>query len=135
MLSMSRLMMHTMAHKDWRAGPLHECKLQVNATIAMFVSEIRGYLDRQVTLGRLRPVNTEIVAKFLVGGVVSSVRWAQSDVRFAIAPHDAAQVVTDTVIRGLLPASTAAPPASPASPESSARDALAPVGAHTLADE
>lgn len=136
MLSMSRLMMHTMAHKDWRAGPLHECKLQVNATVDLIVSEIREYLDRQVAQGRLRPVNTEIVAKFLVGGVVSSVRWAQADTRFASASHDTAQAITDAIVRGLLPASTAAPPATPTPREpSSARDALSLVGAHTPTDE
>ncbi|HZC05819.1 MAG TPA: TetR/AcrR family transcriptional regulator [Ktedonobacterales bacterium] len=130
MLSMNRLMMHTMAHKDWRTGPLHECKLRLNSTIDLVVREIRGYLDQQVALGRLRPVNTEIVARFLVGGVVSSVRWAQADGRFASAAQDTAQVIADTIIRGLLPASTVTPPTKPPT-----RKVPSAVGASAGADD
>ena len=120
MRSMSRLMMHTMAHKDWSAGPLHECKLHMRSTIGYVVDEVRAYLDRQVALGRVRPVDTEIVAKFLVGGVVTSVRWAQTGACDDRHPSETATVITDTCMRGLLltpeakPADVPAPTAPPA---------------------
>lgn len=113
MRSLSHLMMHTMAHEDWSAGPLHECKLHVRSTIVLVVAAVRGYLDRQVELGRLRSVNTEIVAKFLVGGVVSSVRWAWAEGDGDLTPEETARVITDACVRGLL----VAPGESPAPPE------------------
>lgn len=102
MLSISRLMMHTMAHKDWRTGPLYECKLQVHSSINFLINEVRSYLDGQVALGRLRPVNTEVVAKFLVGGVMSSVRWAQGEKRDECKPNETAAAISDACVRGLL---------------------------------
>jgi AcrR family transcriptional regulator len=139
LLSMSRLMMHTMAHDDWSAGPLHECKLHVQATICLVVNEVRAYLDRQVAVGRVRPVNTEVVARFLVGGAVSSVRWAQSDVRVGYDPRETASVVGDTFIRGLLlnPADSlgAAPSIESAEPAGPERVAASFVGALALADD
>src|SRR5487761_2147478 len=109
MRSMSRLMMHTMAHKDWSAGPLHACKLQLHTAIGYVVDAVREYLDRQVALGRLRPINTEVVAKFLVGGVVSSVRWSQAQGQ-GDYPHVAtADTIADLCAHGLLrPASAKA---------------------------
>lgn len=113
MRSMSHLMMHAMAHEDWSAGPLHECKLQMRSTIIFVVDTVRAYLDRQVELGRLRPVNTEIVAKFLVAGAVSSVRWAHAEGGGDFPPEETARVITDTCVRGLLlaPSDSPAPPA------------------------
>jgi AcrR family transcriptional regulator len=127
MRNMSRLMMHTMAHDDWSAGPLHECKLHVRSTIVSVVDAVRAYLDRQVELGRLRPVNTEIVAKFLVGGVVSSVRWAQTGGLADVPPEETARAITDVCVRGLL----LRPGESPATP---ARAEAAPMRSATLAD-
>lgn len=136
MLRMSRLMMHTMAHKDWRAGPLHECKLHVRSTIGLVVNAVRAYLDRQVALGRLRPVNTEIVAKFLVGGVASSVRWAQTDGPPDDQSSDIARVISDAVVRGLLVKPAEAPPAEPpAEPRTTPRTAAPPIAALTLVNE
>lgn len=103
MRNMSRLMMHTMAHKDWQSGPLYECKAHMHSTIKSIVNEVRVYLDRQVALGRLRSVNTENVARFLVGGVGSSVRWAQSEGRTDIDTKQAAADIVDVCMRGLLP--------------------------------
>ncbi|HZC04460.1 MAG TPA: hypothetical protein VE338_02380, partial [Ktedonobacterales bacterium] len=68
------------------------------------------------------------------GGVVSSVRWAQADGRFASATRDTAQVIADTVIRGLLPASTAAPPTEPPT-EPPTRKVPSAVGASASADD
>jgi AcrR family transcriptional regulator len=127
MRSIGRLMMHTMAHKDWRSGPLYECKLQVHSSINFMTDEVREYLDRQVALGQLRPVNTEEVAKFLVGGVMSSVRWSQGEKSRACTPHETAAAIADVCVRGLLltpadaPQATAvksgAPPAPPVAAE------------------
>lgn len=113
MRNMSRLMLHTMAHDDWSAGPLHECKLHVRTTIISVVEAVRAYLDRQVELGRLRPVDTETVAKFLVGGVVASVRWARTGGLPDVPPEETARVITDACVRGLLlrPTEEPAPPA------------------------
>ncbi|MGH2503310.1 MAG: TetR/AcrR family transcriptional regulator, partial [Ktedonobacterales bacterium] len=82
LLSISRMMMHTMAHHDWRDGPLYDCKLRMRETVSLIVTEVRDYLDRQVALGRLRPVDTQVVAMFLVGGVASSLRWSHGDAHF-----------------------------------------------------
>jgi AcrR family transcriptional regulator len=146
---MSRLMMHTMAHKDWRTGPLLECKQHVHATMCLVTDGIRAYLDRQVTLGRLRPVNTEIVAKFLVGGIASSARWGQAEGQDGDQLSDIAMVIADAFVRGLrvspadatLPAPSAeAPPQEPsaepfAEPSAEPRAAVATVAVRTLVDE
>ncbi len=131
-LSMSRLMMHTMAHTDWRAGPLHECKLQVKSTIVMVVGAVRDYLDRQVALGRLRPVDTEVVAKFLVGGVVSSVRWGHDTERLQNQPHAVAALIADSWVRGLLaPADVSAASAAPGDPPATPASRIPAVPATT----
>lgn len=117
LLSISRLMMHTMAHHDWRDGPLYECKLRMRETVSLIVTEVRDYLDRQVALGRLRPVNTQVVAMFLVGGVASSLRWSHGDAHIQAHiqahasgetggqagddPQATAIAITDTLMRGL----------------------------------
>jgi AcrR family transcriptional regulator len=133
---MSRLMMHTMAHKDWRAGPLLECKQHVRSTIGLVTDEVRTYLDRQVTLGRLRPVNTEIVAKFLVGGLASSVRWAQTEGPDDDQPSDIATVIADAFVRGLrVKPADAPPPESLAEPLARPPEVAAAVGALALVDE
>lgn len=116
MLSMSQLMMHTMAHTDWRAGPLHECKLQMKATTLQVVGAVREYLDRQVALGRVRPVDTEVVARFLVGGVMSSVRWGHAAGAAHGQPHEVAAILADAWVRGLRAPSAAEAPAAPAVP-------------------
>lgn len=145
MLSVSRLMMHTMAHKDWRTGPLRECKLHVHSTFGLLVGEVRTYLDRQVALGRLRPVNTEVAAKFLVGGALSSVRWAQSEGRVGLQPERAAASIVDVCVRGMLtpPVSVGASPddtaqgashAPPAWPERSQQAEASAARAVALAD-
>jgi AcrR family transcriptional regulator len=112
MRSMSRMMLHTMAHDDWSVGPLHECKLHVRDTIIFVVDAVRAYLDRQVELGRIRPVNTQIVAKFLIGGAVSSVRWTQVEGRGDFSPQEVARAIVDACVRGLLrtDGETPAPP-------------------------
>ncbi|HEY7974821.1 MAG TPA: TetR/AcrR family transcriptional regulator [Ktedonobacterales bacterium] len=137
LLRMSRLMMHTMAHKDWRDGPLYECKQHVHSTVVMVVDAVRAYLDRQLALGRLRPVNTEIVAKFLIGGVVSSVRWAQVEGLADSQSRDTAMVIADAFVRGLLvtPADTSGEAPDSAPTAESARLAPAAVGARALVDE
>ncbi len=122
MLSMSRLMMHTMAHKNWREGPLHECKLHMHSAIRQIISEVRDYLDRQVALGRLRPVNTEVVARFLIGGAVTSVRWAQPDGHIGQVPSETAGAIIDACVHGLLltptePPGAATTPATEVAPE------------------
>lgn len=104
MVTITRLMMHTMARQDWRDGPLHECKLQMGATMRIVVSSVRDYLDRQVALGRLRPVNTEVVAQFLVGGATTAMRWAKTGGPAQILPADTAAIISDTFMRGLLAA-------------------------------
>jgi AcrR family transcriptional regulator len=134
LLRMSRLMMHTMAHKDWRAGPLHECKQHVHSTICLVVNEVRAYLDRQVALGRLRPVNTEVVARFLVGGVVSSVRWAQAEGRDGDNPPETASVIADTFVRGLLAPADSPDAASDAASTTPERVAGVTARALALAD-
>ncbi|HEY8325447.1 MAG: TetR/AcrR family transcriptional regulator [Ktedonobacterales bacterium] len=105
LLSISRMMMHTMAHHDWRDGPLYDCKLRMRDTVSLIVSEVRDYLDRQVALGRLRPINTQVVAMFLVGGVASSLRWSHGDTHASDQASDNPQVtaaaITDTLMRGL----------------------------------
>ncbi|HEX8727198.1 MAG TPA: TetR/AcrR family transcriptional regulator [Ktedonobacterales bacterium] len=158
LLSISRLMMHTMAHHDWRDGPLYECKLRMRETVSLIVTEVRDYLDRQVALGRLRPINTQVVAMFLVGGVASSLRWSHGDAHneahasgqaSGLAgddPQAAAATITDTLMRGLridgresasapvaVVATTpgAAPPDEPDEPDASH---AAPALAATLAD-
>ena len=131
MRNMSRLMMHTMAHDDWSAGPLHECKLHVRSTIASVVDAVRAYLDRQVELGRLRPVNTEGVAKFLVGGAVASVRWAQTGGLPGVAPEETARAITDVCVRGLL-LRPGEPTEAPAPPK---RADAAPLRTGALADD
>ena len=123
LLSISRLMMHTMAHHDWRDGPLYDCKLRMRSTVSQIVESVREYLDRQVALGRVRPINTEVVAMFLIGGVASSLRWSHGDAtvtgQAGDDPHATAAAITDALMRGLrvspLEASLAASPE--ASPE------------------
>ena len=114
LLSISRLMMHTMAHHDWRDGPLYDCKLRMRETVNLIVTEVRDYLDRQVALGRLRPINTQVVAMFLVGGVASSLRWshggAQTGAQAGGDPQAAAVAITDTLMRGLRLEPASAPP-------------------------
>lgn len=111
--SMSRLMLHTMAHSDWSEGPLHECKLHVRDTIIYVVDSVRIYLDRQVELGRIRPINTQVIARFLIGGVLSSARWAQVEADVGLPPPEVAQAIVDACVRGLsLPAEAATPAAS-----------------------
>lgn len=112
MRSMSRLMLHTMAHDDWSVGPLHECKLHVRDTIIAVVDAVRAYLDRQVELGRIRHVNTEIIAKFLIGGVVSSARWTQAEGRDEAEPQAVARAIVDACVHGLLRTDASAPIAS-----------------------
>lgn len=104
MVSVMRLMMHTTARQDWRDGPLHDCKLQMGATVRVIVSSVRDYLDRQVALGRIRPVNTEVVAQFLVGGAATTMRWAKTGGAAPNLPADTAAIVADTFMRGLLAA-------------------------------
>ncbi|MDE3230903.1 MAG: TetR/AcrR family transcriptional regulator [Chloroflexota bacterium] len=114
--SMSRLTLHTMAHGDWSEGPLHECKLLVRDTIIYVVDSVRVYLDRQVELGRIRPVNTQVIARFLIGGVLSSARWANAEVSSGLPPSEIAHSITDACVRGLsLPTEAEAPVASVAS--------------------
>lgn len=112
MRNMSRLMLHTMAHNDWSVGPLHECKLHVRDTIASVVDSVRVYLDRQIELGRIRPVNTEIVATFLISGVVSSARWAHAEGRGEYSPQEVAHGIVDACVRGLLRTDAEAPAVS-----------------------
>ncbi len=128
MRSMSRLMMHTMAHKDWSAGPLHECKLHMRSTIGYVVDEVRDYLDRQVALGRVRPINTEIVARFLVGGTVSSARWAKAGAGGELQASETATAITDACMRGLLSHPAEQPADAP-------EPAAIPVRAGALVDE
>ncbi|HEX2349945.1 MAG TPA: TetR/AcrR family transcriptional regulator [Ktedonobacterales bacterium] len=136
LMSISRLMMHTMAHHDWRDGPLYDCKLRMRETVDLIVMEVRDYLDRQVALGRLRPVNTQVVAMFLVGGVASSLRWshggAQAGAQAGGDPQAAAVAITDTLMRGLrlVPQEPASGPPDALPDESRAAPALA----GTLAD-
>jgi hypothetical protein len=70
---------------------------------------------------------------------VSSVRWAQSDVRVGYDPRETASVVGDTFIRGLLlnPADSlgAAPSIESAEPAGPERVAASFVGALALADD
>lgn len=122
MRSMGHLMLHTIAHDDWSAGPLHECKLHVRSTIIFIVDAVRAYLDRQVELGRLRPVNTEVVARFLIGGILSNVRWTQP-ADGGLAPEEAARVITDSCMRGLLASGA---PSSPPERISATRAAASP---------
>jgi hypothetical protein len=101
---------------------------------------VRAYLDRQVTLGRLRPVNTEIVAKFLVGGIASSVRWGQAEGQDDDQPGDIATVIADAFVRGLRVKPADAPPPElpaqpPALPSAQPRAAVATVATLTLVDE
>ncbi len=114
MVTVLRLMMHTTARHDWRDGPLHDCKLQMGTTVRIVVSSVRDYLDRQVALGRIRPVNTEIVAQFLVGGAATAMRWAKTGGTAQNLPADTAAVISDTFMRGLLAAPVS--PVSPAKP-------------------
>lgn len=97
-----RLMMHTMARDDWRAGPLHECKLLVHSSVGEIVDGVRMYLDRQVALGRVRPIHTETVARFLIGGIMSSVRWSLGGAVDGDLPADTAATIADMCVRGLL---------------------------------
>lgn len=109
--NLTRVMAHMMAHKDRRAGPLHECKRHMVGAIELVTRQLQTYLDEQVTAGRLRPVNTEMVARFLIGSAITSVRWARTSEGERRKPAEIARVMITTCLWGLLP-SPGAPPAS-----------------------
>ena len=131
LLSISRLMMHTMAHHDWRDGPLYDCKLRMRSTVSQIVQSVREYLDRQVALGHVRPIETEVVAMFLIGGVASSLRWSHGEAnvtaRAGEDPHATAAAITDALMRGLCVSPPEAPPAAAAAETPALAGALAEI--------
>lgn len=99
----ARLMMHSMAHKERKTGPLHECRTHMKLMVERIFDELRAYLDGQVALGRLRSTDTALAAKFLLAGAVTALRWQSAMEGEALQPEAAAREMASLCMRGLLP--------------------------------
>ena len=106
--SILRVMMHMAAHNERDKGPLRECKGFMECQVRVLVDHLRQYLDQQVAAGRLRPVDTGLVAKLLLGSAMALFRSARYGVdngqSNADAVDDIATTIADTFLHGLLPA-------------------------------
>ncbi|HUY77458.1 MAG TPA: TetR/AcrR family transcriptional regulator [Ktedonobacterales bacterium] len=71
---MLQVMMHLAAHQERAGGPLRECKVAMAARAARLTDQLRQYLDRQVAMGRLRVVDTQMVATLLLGSAMTLYR-------------------------------------------------------------
>jgi AcrR family transcriptional regulator len=69
-----QVMMHLAAHRERDGGPLRECKTYMAARTAHLTEHIQQYLDRQVAMGRLRMVDTQLVAMLLLGSAMTLYR-------------------------------------------------------------
>ena len=65
-----RVMMHLAAHRERTVGPLKECNLYMATQVNQLVERLQQYLDRQMALGRLRKVDTHLVATLLLGSAM-----------------------------------------------------------------
>src|SRR5579862_8853280 len=72
--SILRVMMHMAAHEERAKGPLRECRSSMEAHIRTLSDQVRQYLDRQVEKGRIRSVNTRLVAILLLGSAMTLYR-------------------------------------------------------------
>jgi len=68
------VMMHLAAHRERDGGPLRECKAYMAARTTHLTDQLRQYLDRQLAMGRLRVVDTQLVATLLLGSAMTLYR-------------------------------------------------------------
>ncbi len=109
--SILRVMMHMAAHGERDKGPLRECKGFMEGQVRIVVAQMREYLDRQVANGRLRPVDTGLMAKALLGSAMVLFRSALyglgQEQNCADSIDALAATLADTFLHGLLVSSTA----------------------------
>jgi TetR/AcrR family transcriptional regulator, acrEF/envCD operon repressor len=117
--SLARIMMRMAANGDAKAGPLQECKLSMTRAIGAFAEAFTSYLDAQIALGRLRPVNSRAAVTLLIGGVIATFRSGElcplgDEAERMRNAHEWAGALSDVVLHGLEPRSSPAeaPPAA-----------------------
>lgn len=71
---MIQVMMHLAAHRERDGGPLRECHAAMAAHTGQLTEQIRQYLERQVAMGRLREVDTQLMATLLLGSAMTLYR-------------------------------------------------------------
>lgn len=69
-----QVMMHLAAHQERAGGPLRECKVAMAARTTLLTEQLRQYLDRQMAMGRLRGVDTHMIATLLLGSAMTLYR-------------------------------------------------------------
>ncbi len=69
-----RVMMHLAAHRERTVGPLKECNLYMATHVNQLVARLQQYLDRQMALGRLREVDTHLIATLLLSSTMTIYR-------------------------------------------------------------
>jgi AcrR family transcriptional regulator len=118
--NMMRVMMHMAAHGERDKGPLRECKGFMEGQVQMLVTQMREYLDRQVAKGRLRSLDTKLVATLLLGSAMvlfRSGRYGLGQEQNCADSIDAlAATLADTFLHGLLAPSGSVPSVAPDTP-------------------
>jgi len=69
-----QVMMHLAAHRERAVGPLRECRAYMANHTTHVTEHLRQYLDRQLAMGRLREVDTQLMATLLLGSAMTLYR-------------------------------------------------------------
>ena len=71
---MLQVMMHLAAHRERDGGPLRECSAYMSERMGRLTEQVHQYLERQKAMGRLREVDTHLVATLLLGSAMTLYR-------------------------------------------------------------
>ncbi|MBF6589942.1 MAG: TetR/AcrR family transcriptional regulator [Ktedonobacterales bacterium] len=105
--SMIRIMMRTIANTGSGDEHLSEARKCGLAQVRRLINEMSAYLEQQVARATLRPMDTRLAARLMIGGMMMLLRSAEPEELAESHRGALADQIASMYIHGLLPATDA----------------------------